>query len=208
MRRHGRGHGDGRQLVGKVDDGQQSDVVAALADGDAIGEGGLCPSGSPPHIRAMACQMRSHARSGHWPQPSSTRPPRANQPIAGAVSPRNIRPDPTRPARRGGARIGASEGLVVSAGPRVAEPIAVSGAGVPARSGCTDARGLGPVPEQHQPVALATDSGDLERGLGDVAGRRCETAYETACSLATSARSPAQRAERTRSRATRPSPCT
>jgi hypothetical protein len=44
----------------------------------------------------------------------------------------------------------------------VAEPIAVSPAGVPARSGCTDARGLGPVPEQHQPVALSRDGGDLE----------------------------------------------
>jgi hypothetical protein len=65
---------------------------------------GCGPSGSPPHIRAMACQMRSHARSGHWPQPSSTRPPRANQPIAGAVSPRNIRPDPTSTAWRGADR--------------------------------------------------------------------------------------------------------
>ena len=51
----------------------------------------------------------------------------------------------------------------------VAEPVTVSGAGGPARSACTDARGLGLVPDQHQPVALPRDSGDLERGLGDVA---------------------------------------
>ena len=44
----------------------------------------------------------------------------------------------------------------------VAEPIAVSGAGVPARAACADASGLGPVPEQHQPVALSRDGGDLE----------------------------------------------
>ena len=50
----------------------------------------------------------------------------------------------------------------------VAEPITVSPAGVPARSARADARGLGPVPEQHQPVALPPNSGDLERGLGDV----------------------------------------
>jgi hypothetical protein len=50
----------------------------------------------------------------------------------------------------------------------IAKPITVSGVRVPARSARADARGLRPVPEQHQPVALPRDSGDLERGLGDV----------------------------------------
>ena len=80
---------------------------------------GCAPSGSPPHICAKAFQVSSHACSGHSPQPSSTRPPRANHPIAGAVSPRNIRPDPIstafRAARRGSS---APDGLVVSARPR------------------------------------------------------------------------------------------
>ena len=69
---------------------------------------GWAPSGSPPHICAKASQVSSHARSAQSPQPSSTRAPRANHPSAGAVSPRNIRPDPIatalRAARRGSPR--------------------------------------------------------------------------------------------------------
>ena len=68
---------------------------------------GCAPSASPPHICAKAFQVRGHACSAHSPQPSSTRPPRANHPSPGAVSPRNIRPDPIRKAFRA-ARCGSS----------------------------------------------------------------------------------------------------
>jgi hypothetical protein len=65
---------------------------------------GSAPAGSPPHICAYAFQVRSHACSAHSSQPSSTRPTRVNHPIAGAISPRNIRSDPIRSAFRAARR--------------------------------------------------------------------------------------------------------
>jgi hypothetical protein len=65
------------------------------------------PPRLPPTSAQRALQVRGHACSAHSPQPSSTRPPRANHPSPGAVSPRNIRPDPIRKAFRA-ARCGSS----------------------------------------------------------------------------------------------------
>jgi hypothetical protein len=90
-----------RAIVSRSASPQRRPVAAPSA------KAGRAWSKSPFHIQTKAFQVRNQARSGQSPHPSSARSPRANQPSAGAASPRNNSPAPMCTAYLA-ARIGSS----------------------------------------------------------------------------------------------------